>query len=121
MMKLKINKSAKEGFEKMLKSFPFTERYKSLIEKELNCSWEEVVCLGVHPDNEKSDEEGWNIDSFFPREIQPHTELISKDYHTEDFTFGQVIRLKQGDASFVADENASPWTVYANPKQIQIL
>ena len=57
----------------------------------------------------------------FPRGVQPHTELISKDYHTEDFTFGQVIRLKQGDASFVADENASPWTVYANPKQIQIL
>ena len=119
-MKLKINKSAKEGFEEMLKVFPFTERYKSLIEKELNCPWKEVVCLDVHPDNEKSDEEGWNIDSFFPRGVQPHTELISKDYHTEDFTFGQVIRLKQGDVVFIADENASPWTVYANPKTIEV-
>ena len=72
MMKLKISKSAKEGFEEMLKSFPFTKRYKSLIEKELNCFWEEVVCLGVHPDNEKS------------------------------------------------DENASPWTVYTNPKTIEV-
>ena len=120
-MKLKINKSAKEGFDEILKSFPFTEKYKSLIEKELNCPWEEVVCLDVHPDNERSDEEGWNIDSFFPRGVQPNTELISKDYHTENFTFGQVVRLKQGDAHFIADENASPWTVYANPKQIQIL
>lgn len=121
MMKLKINKSAKDDFEEMLKSFPFTERYKILIEKELNCPWEEVVCLGVHPDNEKSDEEGWNIDSFFPNGIQPHTELISDDYRIENFAFGQVIRLKQGNASFVADEDASPWTVYANPKQIELL
>ncbi len=75
MVKLKINKEAKDSFEEMLKSFPFTERYKSLIEKGLNCSWEEVVCLDIHPDNEKS------------------------------------------DASFVADENASPWTVYANPNK----
>lgn len=111
MMKLKINKATKDDFEEMLKSFPFTERYKSLIEKELNCSWEEVVCLDVHPDNEKSDEEGWNIDSFFPRGVQ---------LHTEDFTFGQVIRLKQGDVVFIADENASPWTVYANPKTIEV-
>lgn len=121
MMKLKINKEAKNDFEEILKSFPFTERYKSLIEKELNCPWEEVVCLDVHPDNKRSDEEGWNIDSFFPKGIQPHTELISNDYQTEDFTFGQVIRLKQSDAIFIADENASPWRVYANKNKIELI
>lgn len=120
MIKLKVNKETKERFEEMLQNFPFIENYKKLIEKELNCPWGEVVCLSVHPDNERSDEEGWNIDSFFPKGIQPHTELISNDYQTENFTFGQVIRLKQGDAIFIADENASPWTIYANPKTIEV-
>ena len=120
-MKLKINKSAKDDFDEMLKSFPFTERYKSLIEKELNCPWEEVVLLDVHPDNVKSDEEGWNIDSFFPRGVQPHTELISEDYTVEGFAMGRVVRLVADGATFVADQNASPWTVYANPKQFERL
>lgn len=120
MMKLKINKSAKDDFEKMLKSFPFTERYKSLIEKELNCPWEEVVCLDVHPDNAIVDEEGWQIEAFFPRGIDPETSMINDDYNTKDFSVGSVVRLKHDGATFVAETNASPWTIYANPKTIEV-
>ena len=92
-----------------------------MISHEVGCPWDEVVCLNVHPDNVKSDEEGWNIDSFFPRGVQPHTELISEDYNVEGFAVGRVVRIVADGATFVADQNASPWTVYANPKQIQIL
>lgn len=39
---------------------------------------------------------------------------------TKDFSVGSVVRLKQDGATFVAETNASPWTIYANPKTIEV-
>ena len=88
---------------------------------ELGCKVEEITCLAIHPDNERSDEEGWQVESFFPRGIDPQTEIIDDDYHTSDFSVGSVIRLKQDGVVFVAETNVSPWIVYANPNIIEQL
>ena len=61
----------------------------------------------------------WQVKSFFPRGIDPQTEIIDDDYHTSDFSIGSVIRLKQDGVVFVAETNASPWTVYANLNNIE--
>lgn len=50
----------------------------------------------------------------------PQIEIIDDDYHTDDFAVGRVIRLKHDGIVFVAETNASPWFVYANPKGIEI-
>ena len=101
MMKLKINKEAKNFAVELEKEYPSLKSYHELIPKEVGCPWEEVVCLDVHPDNA----------------IDPETRMINDDYKTKVFS---VVRLKQDGATFVADTNASPWTIYANPKTIEV-
>ena len=119
-MKLKIDENGNKRYiNEMLIEYPNLQDYFDMISKELACPWEEVVLIVVHPDNAKSDEEGWNIDSFFPRGIQPHTELISDDYSVENFAIGKVVRLMHDNTKFIADQDASPWTVYGNPKQFE--
>lgn len=120
MMKLKINKEANNFAVELEKDYPSLKSYHELISKEVGCPWEEVVCLDVHPDNAIGDEEGWQIEAFFPRGIDPETSMINDDYNTKDFSVGSVVRLKHDGATFVAETNASPWTVYANPKTIEV-
>lgn len=122
MMKLRIEDNGSRRYvDEMLIEYPDLKKYCDMIATELSCPWEEVVLLDIHPDNVKSDEEGWNIDSFFPKSVQPHTELISEDYNVGGFAIGRVVRLVADGATFVADQDASPWTVYANPKQFERL
>lgn len=120
MIKLKINKEAKKFADELEKEYPSLKSYHDLISKEVGCTWEDVVCLAVHPDHEKCDEEGWQIEAFFPRGVDPETSMINDDYNTKDFSVGSVVRLKHDGATFVAETNASPCTIYANPKTIEV-
>lgn len=52
--------------------------------------------------------------------VDPETSMINDDYNTDEFSAGSVVRLKQDGATFVAETNASPWTIYANPKTIEV-
>lgn len=111
-MKLNIWKEGQDDIQEKLREYPSLQKYYDMVAKELGCKVEEITCLDVHPDNERSDEEGWQVESFFPRGIDD-------DYHTSDFSIGSVIRLKQDGVVFVAETNASPWIVYANPNNIE--
>lgn len=119
VMKLNIWQEGQDDIQEKLREYPSLQKYYDMVAKELGCKVEEITCLDVHPDNERSDEEGWQVRSFFPRGIDPQTEIIDYDYHTSDFSIGGVIRLKQDGVVFVAETNASPWTVYANPNNIE--
>lgn len=121
MMKLKVNEEAKKFAMKLEKEHPSLVDYHDLISEELGCSFEEVVCLDVHPDNMSCDEEGWKNESFFPKGVDPQTKIIDDDYHTSDFSVGSVVRLTHEGVVFIAETNASPWTVYANPQTFERL
>lgn len=117
MMKLKINKEAKNFAVELEKDYPSLKSYHELISNEVGCPWEEVVCLDVHPDNAIGDEEGWQIEAFFPRGIDPETSMIN-EYQRFFCWFGST--FEHDGATFVAETNASPWTIYANPKTIEV-
>lgn len=120
-MKLNIWKEGQDDIQEKLREYPSLQKYYDMVAKELGCRVEEITCLAVHPDNERSDEEGWQVESFFPRGVDPQTEIIDDDYNTSDFAVGSVICLKQDGVVFVAETNASPWIVYANPNIIEQL
>lgn len=119
-MKLSIWQEGQDDIQEKLREYPSLQEYYNMVAKELGCKVEDIVCLAVHPDNEMSDEEGWQVESFFPIGVDLQTEIIDDDYHTDDFAVGRVIRLKHDVIVFVAETNASPWFVYANPKGIEI-
>lgn len=52
--------------------------------------------------------------------VELETSMINDDYNTKDFSVGSVVRLKHDGATFVAETNVSPWTIYANPKTIEV-
>lgn len=119
-MKLNIWKEGQDDIQDKLREYLSLQNYYNMVAKELGCKVEEIVCIAVHPDNEMSDEEGWQLESFFPRGVDLETKIIDDDYHTSDFSIGSVVRLEHDGVVFVAETNASPWIVYSNPSKIEI-
>lgn len=88
--------------------------YIKFIAEKLDCTIDELCYLDVHPDFEKSDEEGWNINSFFPK----GTELSVETLHDEmdgkiaieipNFSVGVIKKVVVNGKVFYADYNASP-------------
>ena len=64
-MVLKINESSDNIISEFM-TIEMSEYLKFIAEK-LDCVIDELCYLDVHPDFEKLDEEGWNINSFFPK------------------------------------------------------
>lgn len=119
-MKLCISEEGKNSVNELEEIHPSLKEYHDMVAKEIGCTFEEAVCLFVHPDKEEEDEEGWQVESFFPKGVELKTEIINDDYHTSDFSIGSVVRLIHDGVVFVAETNASPWLVYANPNKIEI-
>lgn len=93
--------------------------YIEWITEQLNCEKSDLCLLAVHPDFEESDEEGWNIESFFPANTEIKQEIIHSDdrkvvFDFADFAIGEVLKIQVNDKVFIADYNASPCTVWAN-------
>lgn len=117
-MKLKILQEGQNEIQDRMREYPGLKKCYDMIAKELGCKIEEIVCIDVHPDNEEEDEEGWEIESFFPKETHPEAEVIYDDYCTNDFAVGCVMRIVCDGIVFVAESNASPWCVYGNLNNI---
>lgn len=66
-------------------------------------------------------EKFYSINDVIHAQVKIHDLNISITLSLKRHKLNYTMLGVNGDASFVADENASPWTVYANPKQIQIL
>ena len=111
-MILKIN----EASDNIISEFMMTEmsEYLKFIAEKLDCNIDELCYLDVHPDFEELDEEGWNINSFFPKGIPFGVGTI----HDEDngkiaieipnFSIGVVKEVIANGKVFYADYNASP-------------
>lgn len=114
-----ITPEYKESLEDLVKDYPSVKEYfDGLVCKEIGCSFEEMVCIGVLPEHELDDEEGWEIKSFFPHNAQLEITTLDENYSTEDFSIGLVQKVVYEGCVFVAETNASPYIIYANPKNL---
>lgn len=97
----------------------YPSEYIEWITKQLNCKKSDLCLLAVHPDFEESDEEGWNIESFFPAKTEIKQEIVHSDdrkkmLYFENFAIGDVLKIQVNNKVFIADYNASPCSVWAN-------
>jgi len=114
-----ITPEYKEAAEDLVKEYPSVKEYfDGLVCKEIGCSFEEMVCIGVLPEHELDDEEGWEIKSFFPQGAHLEITTLDENYSTKDFSIGLVQKVVHEDCVFVAETNASPYIIYTNPKNL---
>ncbi len=114
-----ITPEYKESLEDLVKEYPSVKEYfDGLVCKEIGCSFEEMVCIGVLPEHELDDEEGWEIKSFFPQGAHLEITTLDENYSTKDFSIGFVQKVVYEDCVFVAETNASPYIIYTNPKNL---
>lgn len=117
--KLKVNECGKEFIDELRGDYPSLKPYYDEVADKVGCSYAEMVTLGVHPDWVEEDEEGWDIRSFFPKEANLEITELYSDYGTGDFSIGLVREVKYEGKTFIAETNASPYILYANPQNIQ--
>lgn len=101
----------------IIESYPSAKNYYEYVAKSLGCDISDLAVLLVNPSHEDVDEEGWNIESFFPVGAHLETTVVSNDYKTDDFYFGHVFSIVYNNEKFIADQNASPLMVWANMKR----
>ncbi len=119
-MKQKVTTwDVQEHIQDLLKEYPATKEYYNWVAERLNCRVNEIVGLAVHPDFEETDEEGWNVESFFSSGTCIKHLFNHKNVYVTGFTFGDVEELQVGSDLFISEVNASPYFVYANPRSIE--
>lgn len=102
-----------DEIQDVVNNYPGAKDYYDYVARSLECDISDLAVLLVNPDFEDKDEEGWNIESFFPVGAHLEITVVSDDYKTHDFYFGQVFSIVYNDEKFIADQNASPLLVWA--------
>ena len=102
-----------DEIQDIIKSYPGAKSYYDYVARSLGCDISDLAVLLVNPDFEDEDEEGWNIESFFPVGAHLETTVVSNNYKTDDFYFGQVFSIVYNNEKFIAAQNASPLMVWA--------
>ena len=108
-----------DDIQDIIKSYPGAKNYYDYVARSLGCNISDLAVLLVNPDFEDKDEEGWNIESFFPVGAHIETTVISNDYKTDDFYFGNVFSIVYNNEKFIADQNASPLMVWAKMEKYE--
>lgn len=108
-----------DNIQDVIGLYPGAKNYYDYVAKSLGCEISDLAVLLVNPDFEGTDEEGWNIESFFPVGAHLETIVVSNDYETDDFYFGQVISIVYNNEKFIADSNASPLMVWAKMEKYE--
>jgi len=103
-----------EDIRSTIDSYPDTKSYYEFVASKLGCSIEDLSLLNVLPEFAAVDEEGWNIESFFPTCSDIKITKISDNYCVDGFTFGEVYEVLYDGETFIADCSASPFSVWAN-------
>lgn len=81
----------------------------------------EVTILNVHPDNILEDEEGWEIESFFPKGVEITVETLYDNLVIEEgddrLAMGEIDRITYNGKIFVSAVNASPYIVFCSTEE----
>lgn len=107
-------KNSQEIINDLLGEYSSLRAYFEEIAYHLSCKVEDLRILEVHPDFEEQDEEGWEIESFFPKGTKIENQKVLYDnYHTSDFSIGEVSKIAVAGKTYITEQNASPLTVYS--------
>lgn len=109
----KQRENSQEIINDLLKDYPSLRAYFEEVAYHLSCRVRDLRILDVHPDFEEQDEEGWEIKCFFPEgaKIENHR-VLYENYHTSDFSIGEVSKIISEGKTYIVEQNASPLTVY---------
>ena len=110
-----------EHIQDLMKEYPVTKEYFAWVAERLNCSINEIEGLSVRPEFQKIDKEGWNIESFFETGTSIRRLFTHVNKFADGFAFGDVEEIQVGNDLFIAEVNASPYIVYANPNTIEVM
>ena len=102
----------------LIKEYPSTVQFFDMIGEILGCNKDELRVINVHPDYEKTDEEGWEIKSFFPKTDANNfnVENLHSGYHTSDFYFGDIYKITYHGITLVAIHNCMTIGMFINLK-----
>lgn len=95
------------------KEFICTRDYYELVANILGCPKSHLGYLQTIPDVCGDDEEGWNLESFFPKGSEIKHIVLFEDLQLSSYCIGGVVLLDVDGVRYVAEQNASPWCIYA--------
>lgn len=107
---MKILPESQEYINGLLKEYKSLSDYYREVAYHLGCRIKDIGML--EPQDSGEDEEGWELQSFFPESSEISQKVLYEDYHTSDFSIGRVIRLKVDGKTYIAEQNAAPFIVY---------
>ena len=129
MMKLKVNEASQLIIEELMGIHPSEQKYIKWIAKRLSCQISDLRLLeSLDPD----DEEGYDIKSFFPAELELQDFDLSeylihsdgnqkkqiKELQFSNLSVGDVYELQLFGRKIIADRNGSPFGVYMSNEDI---
>ncbi len=132
MMKLRTNEASQLVIEELLELHPAEQKYIEWVAKRLDCSIADLRLLeSLDPD----DEEGDNLKSFFPAELELQDydwseQLVHsdgnqnkqiKELQFSGWSIGDVYELQFFGKKIIADQNASPFGVYMKNEDISYI
>ena len=94
------------------KEFACTRDYYELVANILGCPKSHLGFLQTIPDVCGDDEEGWNLESFFPEGSEIKHIVLFEDLQLSLYSIGHVVLLDVDGVRYVAEQNASPWIIY---------
>lgn len=105
--------NSQEIINDLLEEYSSLRVYFEEIAYHLNCRVEDLRILQVHPDFEEQDEEGWELESFFSAGTKiENQKVLYYNYHTSDFSIGQMSKITAEGKTYIVEQNAAPLTVY---------
>ena len=132
MMKLKVNEASQLVFEGLMELHPAERKYIEWVAKQLGCS---IADLRLLESLDPNDEEGFNLKSFLPAELELQDydwseRLIHSDVNQNKqikelqfvgWSIGNVYELQFFGRKIIADQNASPFGVYMRNEDISYI
>ena len=83
------------------------------VAEQLGCTVAKLVILDVQPDAKEYDEEGYNLTSFFPENVEVKNEMLESFRVYGDFQITNIQKITAEGINYIADQDACPWTIYA--------
>lgn len=131
-MKLKVNEASQLVIEELMGLHPAEQKYIKWIAERLSCN---ISDLRLLESLDSDDEEGYNIKSFFPAELELqdydwskcliHSEENQKKQIKElqfsNWSIGNVYELRLFGKKIIADQNYSPFGVYIKDEDISYI
>lgn len=74
----------------------YPKEYIKWVAEQLNCNESDLRLLAVHPDFKEQDEEGCNIESFFPAKTEISREIVHSDMdeNLQTLTFENLLLVR---------------------------